>query len=120
MLEAGTAAAALTPVPPPQEPVIIPMPSRRKMASQRLLRLRGAFPSRVKPPTPKGSSNAPYIGANFARGRRPVAAAEALEIVRVEVAAAAPGVIVAGEKEQLNPLGTPLHESEIALLNDPD
>jgi hypothetical protein len=42
------------------------------------------------------------------------------EIVTVEVAVPEPGVMVSGENEQLKPVGIPLHESVIGLLNDPD
>jgi hypothetical protein len=41
-------------------------------------------------------------------------------MVRVEVPAAAPGVMVTGEKAQLKPLGNPLQESVIAWLKEPD
>ena len=44
----------------------------------------------------------------------------AAEMVRVEVATPEPGVMEAGEKEQLKLLGIPAHEREIALLNAPD
>jgi hypothetical protein len=40
--------------------------------------------------------------------------------VSVELALLVPGVIVAGEKEQLNVLGMPLQLSAIGLFNDPD
>jgi hypothetical protein len=56
----------------------------------------------------------------FLCGPKLIAAPEALEIVRVDVAAPEPGRIAAGEKEQLNPLGIPPQESEMGLLNDPD
>ena len=42
------------------------------------------------------------------------------EIVTTEVAMPEPGVMLAGEKEQLIVLGIPLQLSEIAPLNDPD
>lgn len=38
----------------------------------------------------------------------------------MEVALLAPGVMVTGEKEQLNELGRPAQESVMALLNAPD
>lgn len=38
----------------------------------------------------------------------------------MDVAVTEPGVIVAGENEQLRLLGIPLQESEMALLNGPD
>jgi hypothetical protein len=41
-------------------------------------------------------------------------------MVRVEVAVPVPGVMVAGEKEQFKVLGSPLQESAIELLNEPD
>jgi hypothetical protein len=41
-------------------------------------------------------------------------------MTRVEVALLAPGVMVTGEKEQLNELGRPAQESVMALLNAPD
>jgi hypothetical protein len=41
-------------------------------------------------------------------------------MVRVEVAFPVPGVMLLGEKEQLNVLGRPLHESAIGLLDIPD
>ena len=42
------------------------------------------------------------------------------EIVTTEVATPEPGVMLAGEKEQLIVLGMPLQLSAIELLNDPD
>jgi len=48
------------------------------------------------------------------------AVTEAEAMVRVELAVPLPGVITAGENEQLRVLGTPSHDSEIVLLNDPD
>lgn len=42
------------------------------------------------------------------------------EIVTMEVAIPEPGVMLAGEKEQLIVLGIPLQLSAIELLNDPD
>lgn len=62
----------------------------------------------------------PAVEIGFLCGPKLIDAAEALEIVRVEVAAPEPGVMAAGEKEQLNPLGIPPQESEMGLLNDPD
>ena len=41
-------------------------------------------------------------------------------MVRVEVAVPEPGVIVAGEKEQLSELGSVGQESEIGLFKAPD
>ena len=41
-------------------------------------------------------------------------------MVRAEVAVPEPGVMAAGEKAQLKPLGRPLQESEMELLNEPD
>ena len=43
-----------------------------------------------------------------------------LEIVSVDVALPAPGVMVAGEKAQFSELETPLQDSAMGLLNDPD
>jgi hypothetical protein len=68
---------------------------------------------------PNGSSRTAYIAFEFLTGDSFVAADED-EIVSVELAALAPGVIVAGEKAHSSPLGRPLQESVIALLNDPD
>lgn len=42
------------------------------------------------------------------------------EMVSVEVALVEPGVIVAGEKEQLRVSGIPLQESAMGLLDVPD
>ena len=44
----------------------------------------------------------------------------AVEIVRTEVAAPAPGIKVAGEKEQLSVLGIPAQERESGVFKDPD
>lgn len=41
-------------------------------------------------------------------------------MVRVEIAEPEPGVMVAGEKEQLKLLGRPAQESEIGLVEEPD
>lgn len=41
-------------------------------------------------------------------------------MVRVEVAEPEPGLMVAGEKEQLKLLGSPAQESEMGLVEDPD
>ena len=41
-------------------------------------------------------------------------------MVRVELAVPEPGVMATGEKEQLKLLGTPLQESEMGLLNEPE
>ena len=41
-------------------------------------------------------------------------------MVSVELAVLAPGVMAAGENAQVRPLGSPLQESEIELLNAPD
>jgi hypothetical protein len=41
-------------------------------------------------------------------------------MVRVEVAVPEPGVMLAGEKEQLKVLGTPEHDSEMGLFEAPD
>jgi hypothetical protein len=41
-------------------------------------------------------------------------------MVRVEVAVPEPGVMIAGEKEQLKVLGTPVHDSEMGLFEAPD
>ena len=78
------------------------------------------MPVKARPAIPKGSSHAALIGLGLLPCRRFVAVAEALEIVRVEVAVTEPGVIVAGENEQFSVLGIPLQESAIALLNGPD
>jgi hypothetical protein len=93
---------------------------RERTASARALRLRGPFPSSAKPAIPKGSSNAARVGIDSLREGELLPIAEALEIVRVDFAMPAPGVKLAGEKEQLKLLGTPLQESEMGLLNDPD
>jgi len=42
------------------------------------------------------------------------------EMVRAEVAVPEPGVMAAGEKAQLKPLGRPLQESEMELSKEPD
>jgi hypothetical protein len=62
----------------------------------------------------------PFVENDLLCGPKLIAAAEALEIVRVEVPAPEPGVMAAGEKAQLIPLGIPSQESEMGLLNDPD
>ncbi len=41
-------------------------------------------------------------------------------MVSIELAAVEPGVMLAGENEQLRASGRPEQESEIAGLNDPD
>ena len=41
-------------------------------------------------------------------------------MVRVEVAVPEPGVMLAGENEQLKVLGTPVHEREMGLFEAPD
>jgi hypothetical protein len=45
---------------------------------------------------------------------------ETVEIVRVEVAVPIPGVMAAGEKEQLRELGSAGQESEMGLFETPD
>jgi hypothetical protein len=42
------------------------------------------------------------------------------EIVTIEVAVPEPGVMLTGENEHFSVDGTPLHESVMALLNEPD
>src|SRR3977135_1807395 len=60
------------------------------------------------------------MGIDFFRWGKFIPATVAAEMVRAEVAVPAPGVMAAGEKEQLKPLGIPLQESEMLLLKEPD
>ncbi len=56
----------------------------------------------------------------FLGGNGVVAIAALEEIVSVEAAIPEPGVMLAGENEQLIVLGIPVQLSVIELLNDPD
>ena len=60
------------------------------------------------------------MSPEFLRGGEFFAAVATLEIVSVEFALPDPGVMLAGEKEQLNAFERPLQESEIGLLKAPD
>ena len=86
---------------------------------------RGALPTRAKPPIPKGNSKPARIGNASCRSGRlaPLTLAVvtgAAEMVRVELPTPEPGVMVAGENEQLKLLGIPAHESAIDVLKAPD
>ena len=59
------------------------------------------------------------MGIGFPRSDRFSLASVAGEIVSFEATEFAPGVTVAGENEQVNDLGKPVHESRIAVLNAP-
>jgi len=74
---------------------------------------------KAKPTAPNDKSNPPSNGEGFSRWPF-FADVEADQSVTVEVALPEPGVILAGEKEQFNPLGIPAHERVMGLLNDPD
>src|ERR1039458_815364 len=60
------------------------------------------------------------MGTDFLRSGRFIPVTVVEEMVRVEVAVPAPGVMLAGKKEQAKVLGMPLQLSEMGLLNDPD
>ena len=68
-----------------------------------------------------GSSQLSRIGSSLRGGPAGLVTLFArAEIVRREVAAPDPGVIIAGEKIQLSALGMPAQESAIGVFNDPD
>src|SRR5208282_693755 len=60
------------------------------------------------------------MGKSFPRFCLSIPSTATVETVRTEVAVLAPGVMVAGEKEQLKLEGSPLQVSEMGLLKAPD
>lgn len=60
------------------------------------------------------------MGTAFLREDRFAATDDPPEIVSADVAVFDPGVSVAGENAQFQPLGRPAQESDTGLLNEPD
>ena len=108
-------------LPPPQELNRSTPAIREQSASVRRARLLSIPPIRAKPITAKVNIYRGEAGpAGFNCGCFSDAKAVLAEKVRTEVTEPEPGVTAAGENAQDRPTGRVEHESETALLNDPD
>jgi hypothetical protein len=116
----GTAVTLDPALTPAQEVATMLNPITAQMASARALRLPCGMPMKTNPATPRDSSHLAESGTDFRDGGKLVAEAEVAAIVRAELVGVEPMVMLAGEKEQAHPVGSPAQESETGLLNVPD